>query len=310
MTHPYAGEAYARAFAGVAEPVELPASGTWVLARSIPGSGRKDLTGCYPRSAVPPDADLSADFAALRAAGFVSLTLATDVFVHPEAAVLGELFDVCVPFKQHYVLDWARPFAYTKHHRYEVSRALRHCAVQAVELTQHMDKWIGLYRTLVRRRHVTGLANFGDDYFAALAELDGLVATAALHKGEIVGMHLWLVYEKWVYSHLGASSEAGYRVGASYALYDDVINRFQNTHCIDFGGAPGTTDNAQDGLARFKRGFANTSAVSYLCGKILDPDTYYALCPPGRDAGSFFPAYRMAGSSHTAGAANDEHDDP
>lgn len=295
MIHPYGSEAYAKAFAGVAEAVELPATGVWVLGRNIPGSQRCDLVGCYPRTAIPVDGELENDFPALRLAGYVSLTMATDVFFRPEPTQLGRMFDVCRPFKWHYILDCNEPFAYARHHRYEVSRSRRHCTVRAVDLTQHMQPWLDLYRTLVRRRGVKGLADFSDGYFTKLAKLDGLLATAALHEDEIVGMHLWLIHGKWVYSHLGASSESGYRMGASYALYDDVINRFYGSHSIDFGGVAGTTDNVQDGLARFKRGFANTNAPSYLCGKILDVDAYRALCVSCGEVQGFFPAYRKAG---------------
>lgn len=294
MKHPYGSEAYARAFASVAEAVVLPSSGIWVLARPIAGTSHRDLIGCYPRTAIHPDAALDADLCHMSQLGYISLAFATDAFVHPEPTTLRELFDVCRPFKQHYLLDCRQPFAYTKHHRYEVKRALRQCTVERIDLIEHMGTWLALYRSLVQRRTVTGLADFPDDYFNALVNIEELFVTAAKFQDEIVGIHLWMIYEQYVYSHLGASSEIGYRVGANYALYDDAIQRFGRTHQIDFGGSAGATDNPKHGLARFKQGFANSRATAYLCGKILDTDAYHALCTAGSDAADYFPAYRAA----------------
>ena len=87
-------------------------------------------------------------------------------------------------------------------------------------------------------------------------------------------------------------------MGAAYAVYDASIQLLPECRVLNFGGAPGATDDRRAGLARFKRGFANATAPSFLCGKVLDVDAYNELA---RQAGAvadgdFFPGYRQSGS--------------
>jgi len=75
---------------------------------------------------------------------------------------------------------------------------------------------------------------------------------------------------------------------------DASVNHFASLELLNFGGGAGTVDLAEDGLARFKRGFCNDLATAYLCGAVLDHDRYRELVqkkgvPPDT---LFFPAYR------------------
>jgi hypothetical protein len=60
---------------------------------------------------------------------------------------------------------------------------------------------------------------------------------------------------------------------------------------IDFGAGAGATDDPENGLAIFKRGFANRSEPFFLCGKILDSELYDRLTGTKPDD-AYFPAYR------------------
>ena len=55
--------------------------------------------------------------------------------------------------------------------------------------------------------------------------------------------------------------------------------------------APDTGDDPDDGLAQFKRGFANAETVAYLCGAVLDHGRYAELVA-GQPETAYFPAYR------------------
>jgi hypothetical protein len=95
-------------------------------------------------------------------------------------------------------------------------------------------------------------------------------------------------------SHLAASSEEGYALGAGYAVNDGSIDILTGESLLNFGGTVGSGDDAGAGLSQFKRGFANATAPSYLCGSVLDRDAYASLT---RQAGAenaidYFPAYR------------------
>jgi hypothetical protein len=289
LIHPYNSEAYARAFEGLAHPVALPGLGTWALQRPIPGSARHDAAGCYPLSVLPDPGRAASDFDLLRERGLVSLVLVADAFFSAPPEALRQCFDLVRPFKSHYVHDYARPFEYGRHHRYETKRARAACEVAAAELARHLPEWEALYRGLCQRHGISGLQAFSARYFERLAALPGLRSLAAWHEGELLGMHLFVVHEGVAYSHLAAFSARGYELRASYALNDAAIEHFRGQRSIDFGG--GAADDPADGLAVFKRGFANRTQAFHLCGKVLDPQPYAELCAGVAPSG-YFPAYR------------------
>lgn len=291
LTHPYSSEAYARAFEGLAEPLALPTLGTWVLKRRIPDADRHDAAGCYPLSVLRRGADASADFIRLQSDGLVSLVLVADAFFGPGPDTLRRDFDVVRPFKSHYVHDYAEAFRYGRHHRYEVKRARAACEVRPVRLTSHLSDWMRFYDELCARHNISGLQRFSPLYFERLAALPGLHALSAWHAGELTGLHLFIEYDGVAYSHLAAFSAAGYQARAGYAVNDLAIEHFRGFRLIDFGAGAGVADDPADGLAVFKRGFANRSETFYLCGKVLDAEAY-ELLSGGKRRDAYFPAYR------------------
>jgi hypothetical protein len=104
-------------------------------------------------------------------------------------------------------------------------------------------------------------------------------------------MTIWCEHAGVAVSHLTAANTLGYANGANYALNAAAIAHFGGAAMVDLGGGAGLVDDPDDGLAQFKRGFANAEAVAYLCGAVLDPARYAALAAGGPAPG-FFPAYR------------------
>jgi lipid II:glycine glycyltransferase (peptidoglycan interpeptide bridge formation enzyme) len=77
----------------------------------------------------------------------------------------------------------------------------------------------------------------------------------AMSQGKTVGAHLWYMQGEVAYSHLAASTEQGYRVMASYALYSCALGYFAGkVRWLDLGGGAGVRSDDEDGLSRFKRG--------------------------------------------------------
>ena len=151
---------------------------------------------------------------------------------------------------------------------------------------------MNLYRTLVERRDVSHGNVFPESTFRAISDLDGLVTFGAFFENELVSCHLWMSDGHTIHSLFAASNAVGYRLQASYAIYDAAIRWFDGADSINFGGAAGLTDDPDSGLARFKRGFSNAETQCYLYGVILDPDRYDAMS--ANTASEFFPAYRGA----------------
>lgn len=297
--HPFASRRYAEALAGPAEVLRMPEWGSHLIRRAIPGGGA-DAAGVYPLQVFARGADLAAGLDALRRAELVCAVMVPDPLLHPTGE-LSRVFDICSPFKIHQLIDTALgPFAPSKHHRDRIRRGHRRCRVDRVELVDHLETWRALYAGLAARRGITGVAAFSGRYFRGLADTPGLTAFAAFVDGACVGMTLWFAAEGVVYNHLTASSAAGNANGANYALYDAAIAHFAGCGVVNLGGNAGLSD-AEDGLAAFKRGFANSQVEARICGAILDPARYAALsaCAP---ESAFFPAYRAPVAAAVAAA--------
>jgi len=290
--HPYGEAGYAAAIAGAERwgVVDVPEWDTAMLLRPLAG-GARDAAGPYPRAPIPKDADLRAGVERLRSLALVSAVLVPDPLFAPDGETLAAAFSVCRPFKTHFVVDrTARGYAPSKHHRYEIRRALGRCAIERVQLSSFLGDWTRLYAGLADRHAIKGPAAFSDGYFAMMAQDPTYETFAARVDGALVAMAIWFEHEGVAVNHLGASDAAGYAAGASYALYDAAIEHYAQCHHLDLGGAAGFAEAGDDGLARFKRGFANAEATAFLCGAVLDQAAYTRLA--GRIQTGFFPAYR------------------
>jgi hypothetical protein len=164
----------------------------------------------------------------------------------------------------------------------------------------HLDDWIRLYRGLTERHGLTGVRALSREAFRRQLGLPGLVALLGRRGGQIVGMTLWFEDAPNAWYHLAASSAEGYEVSASYALFAAALDHLRDlgVRWVDLGGAPGNRTK-DDGLARFKRGWASEERDAYLCGRVIDRAAYARLA--GGHSSEWFPAYR-AGDRDLAGA--------
>lgn len=297
--HPYATGDYARGLAqGTGEALEVAEWGSYVLARAIAPDqakgavGLQDAMGIYPLTPIQAQADLKGGLDRLATHGLVSVVLVPDPLASPAEGRLGAAFGLCRPFKTHYLVDRAvGSFAPIKHHRDRIRRAGRRCRVERVSLADHLPVWTQLYDGLVERRAISGAAAFGEPYFAALAREPRMVALAAHVEEKIAAMTLWFEHDGVAYNHLTASDALGYANGANYALYDAAIAHFSGAAVFNLGGGAGARDNPDDGLATFKRGFANSETHALLCGAVLDEARYDVLADGLRQT-AYFPSYR------------------
>ncbi len=256
------------------------------------GAGDIDAIGSYPRMPLAPDARLEAGVERLAGLGLVSVTFVADPLMAPETGRLMEAFEVCRPFKTHYLIERGRSGGYspTKHHCDRIRRGYRRCRVERVSFEPFLDDWRRLYANLVSRHDISGVAAFVDPYFPTLARMPEIIVLAAFVDNEVAGMTLWFQHAGVAVSHLTAANALGYANGANFALNDAAIEHFADAAVIDLGGGAGHTDDPIDGLARFKSGFANARKVAMLCGAVLDQPAYDRLAADKNT--TFFPAYR------------------
>lgn len=290
MTHPYASLTYTHSLSHIGEPLAVPEWGGFVLTRPTPDGRHRDAVGPYPLTVLTPDADIDGGLTRTKRAGLVSLVLVADPLTSIADSLEG--FDIKRPFKTHQVHDprLGQP-AYDKHHRYEIRRAERLVEAREIQLAEHLPAWITLYEALAQRHDLTGVHAFPSAYHQALAVLPGLRAFGAFIEEHLVSAHLFVTHQGVATSHLAASSEEGYAAGAAYAVNALALAVLGRDGPVNLGGGAGSGDDPKDGLARFKAGFANTTATAWLYGAILDPQAYQALSGDKRDS-SYFPAYR------------------
>lgn len=287
----YARKKYADAF-GFGS-IDVEEWQTALLVRQIPGSEFQDALGCYPLAALQRDSDLLGGLDHLRAANLVSVALVPNPLIGPSFEDLTAAFEICRPFKTHYVIDRNKGgIRISETHRRWIRKARRLCTIAPVELSDTLDDWKVLYAHMGARHEVSDVQDFTPSYFDALTKMPEVSAFAAEHQGRVVAMALWVREGDIAYYHLGASTPEGYETQAMYGVIASAIDHFSDCRLIHLGGPAGVSDNKRDGLARFKSGFANREVDVYFCGARLNVDRYAALTK-NRTATSFFPAYRQ-----------------
>jgi hypothetical protein len=293
----YMHPGYAESLAEFGTPRELPRCGGWVLERQIPGLPYRDAMGCYPLFACQDWSRLASDLDNI-GDDLVSLALVTDPFGEYDETCLHRCFrDVVIPFKDHFIVDLRRPMndIVSRHHRYYARKALKSLYVEECqEPTQFTDEWVALYANLIDRHNLKGIKAFSKRAFAKQLSTPGTVMLRAVHQDVVAGAQIWFVQGEVGYSHLTALSEAGYELGASYALYWFAIECVSDkVRWLDLGAGAGAKSDGTDGLSRFKRGWSTGTRTAYFCGRIFDPERYTEIVKAKSIAATdYFPAYR------------------
>lgn len=295
----YLHPSYAGSLVQFGLPRQLARCQGWILQRRINGSDDLDAMGCYPIFACQDWSQIHSDLDGLGGA-LVSLALVADPFGEYDVAYLKDCFgDVVAPFKQHFVVDLGRPldsFVHA-HHRRNARKALREVRVEVcADPAASLDNWIALYGVLIERHGISGIGAFSRESFARQLIVPGIVVLSAVHSGTTVGMLLWYVQNDVAYYHLGAYSDRGYELRASYALFSYAIEYFagRGLRWLNLGGGAGSGAGGASGLSRFKEGWSTGVRTAYFCGRIFDREKYDTITEAKRiPATSYFPAYRL-----------------
>lgn len=266
VEHPKCSQRYAQAFEepGI-DSLYIPEWRTHVLVRKAPGLSQvRHATGLSAHSSLAPDCDLKGGLARLQREGIATISLITDPLWSPDLRLLQEAFESCRPFKENYFIDRTLgPLRIRKRHRNVINNAKKMVQIKRVCLADFLDRWWELYHEHRRSRVVVSSAS--RKRFGMLAHVPELEVFAAYSENEIVAMTIWLRFNEILYYLDGASSEKGLAISAPYAGFAHVIDHFSDCRYIFLGGAADFRSLPSDGLAVFKRGFANASVRDYLC---------------------------------------------
>lgn len=294
----YSHPLYAKSLAEFGTPQELPRCGGWVLKRPIAGFEYYDAMGCYPLFSCRDWSKLSADINDLRDS-LVSLSLVTDPFGDIRENEIASFFDVFFLFKQHYVTDLSQPIEQTVRKRYQqyARKALEEVSIEfCSQPMQYLLEWMKLYNFLICRHRIRGIRAFSEQSFRILFSIPGVEMFIARHKQEVIGADIWLVDGAVGYAHLSAVSPKGYELRAPYALYWNALNHYAKSLRWLSHGAGAGLDEADEGLAVFKKGWATGTKPVFFCGKILDKEKYAevsASIAAKKTDKKYFPEYRV-----------------
>jgi hypothetical protein len=288
---------YAQSLSEFGEPLRLPKSGGWLLKRMIDDT-QMDAMGTYPLFACVDWKSLKCDFTQV-GESLVSLIVVTDPFGEYDETLLHDCFgDLVIPFKSHFVNDLACPAesVISQHHARYAAIGLKQVMVERCEDPfSHLDDWVHLYSVLIERHQISGLRAFSTTSFSKQLKTPGIVVFRAFCSSQTVGMILWYVQNGVAYYHLGAYTDEGYRLRASFALFRKALDYF--TACglkyANLGAGAGLGSAVDDGLSRFKEGWSTAVRTAYLCGHIFDRDKYdHLVRARGVGPTTYFPAYR------------------
>jgi len=167
-----------------------------------------------------------------------------------------------------------------------------------------LDEFLQIYTTTMDRRAASKGFYFGREFFERIVRtLRGqFVFVHARHDNRVISTELALVSARHVYSFLGGTDEASFALRPNDLLKLELMlwAKQQGRRAFVLGGgyAP------EDGIFKYKRGFAPHGLVPYFIGtRVLDADRYATLTAAhehhgrARDAGwnpspGFFPRYR------------------
>ena len=293
----YLHQRYAESLCEFGEPLHLPKSGGWLLMRGIDGN-KADAMSTYPLFACLDWKSLKHDFDQL-GKSLVSIVVVTDPFGEYDEPLLSESFgNLAMPFKSHYACDLRRPLdsAISKHHSRNAGIGLEQVVVERCQDPAfHLEEWVKFYSVLIQRHQITGIRAFSRNSFAKQLTTPGIVCFRAIRRRQTVGMILWYVQNEVAYYHLGAYTDEGYEVRASFAPFRKALDYFAESglNYASLGAGAGVGPTADDGLTRFKRGWSTCIRTAYICGRIFDRQEYDRLVRArGVEDTAYFPAYR------------------
>lgn len=294
----YLSEDYARSLSEFGTPLELPHSQGWVLTRQIEGTAYRDAMSPYPLFSCVNPAGLALDVAGLNPE-LASITLVTDPMVNFDKEMLLEAFpDLCIPFKEHYVIDFTKTSRATikGHHRRSVLKAFDELEVEVIEDTDtFLDDWIRLHGHLVHRHNIQGIRRMSRDAFKRQFEIPGMVMISAKRRGIPVAAIMNFIQGDCAQAHILGCTQEGYRASALYAILWQTFEVFgDKVRYYNLMGVPGEGTKSGENIKSFKSGWTSETRTSYLCGRIINHERYNELSElKGTQQASYFPKYRQ-----------------
>jgi hypothetical protein len=291
----YLHPAYAQSFSEIGDPLFLPKSKGWLIKRQIPNTEFFDAMGPYPLFLCKNWDLLLSDLELLKNELICVSLVIPPLTSFPDS--FCQQFDICRPYKDHYLLDLSIPLNKTisKSRRKDVRKVSKNLRVELDKPPNiNLDEWTFLYSNLVRRHKITGIRSFSEFSFKKQISIPETHFFRVTIDGILIGGNLFFTQGDIVYAHLSAFTDEGYDLGAPYVVKWVAINYFfEHFKWINFGGSTSNNQKNTTGLDIFKKGWSSQTMPSFFCGKILNKNKYYEIMKNTPNSNEkWFPAYR------------------
>lgn len=187
---------------------------------------------------------------------------------------------------------------FSKSCRKNIQKALDNgVTFNVVEKPTDLGEFKQIYYSTMERNNAKDSYYFDDDYFDNILSSfrDNIIIVKALYEDKTIAQGLYFVYEKTIHIHLsGTLSEYLYLSPAYILRYAVTLWGKENGYeMIHHGG--GRSNSEEDGLYKFKKGFARNTEFNFYVGKkVWNKEIYSLLCYKNavEETIDFFPAYR------------------
>lgn len=218
----------------------------------------------------------------------VSTTFVTDPMIPIEN---DPIFDYFKEYKTHYIIDYSKPIKYSNNHKRNIKNNKNLEMELLPKNSETADKFHGFYQVLKKKHGITGITDFNLETIYNHISHKNSYTFGVWENNKLIGSIITTTIDDRSYYHLGAYSERGYEIGASFSLMDHIISFYNKLGYKYFIlGAGAGVDKASEGLVRFKKGFSNDTRKNYIIGYINNREKYDELSK-GKE-GDFFPLYR------------------
>ena len=292
----YCSRQFLQSFISHSELITLPRSGLSLIKRPIE-EGYYDLAGVYPFSMCTDWHSVCDDIESIKDELAVSVVIVTDPFKEHLLSETVNRWTHCYRYKKHYTVNLIKDLQYKKELKRLSRRASEKHTVRLARPSQDLIlKFWKIHQHLVEKHNIVGLGKISFDMLEQQMKTPGTLLAVAEYEGEMVSAIMLFQQAKISYWYLMATHPRAYQLKSNYALFYETINQLSKMGIekINLGGNAGLLNKAEDGLARYKKQWANDEYYSLLCGKVLNQRAYTSLCNNNisKRSESYFPAYR------------------
>jgi hypothetical protein len=259
-----------------------------LLVRDIPGTGERDAISPYGYPGlVGARHDLDPNRIDFSATGLVSIFIRHTLGPSPLAgATERNLVQIADPA----LAPKSRP-SDRRQVRRNLEAGYRLQLVPGAETSpQQRAGFNDVYEQTMRRTGAAAHYFFGLAYFDRILEADGTwLALAAAPSGDVVAASIAATSDGYLHYYLSGSADSHLRDAPMKNVVTGLVEHAAELGLpLNLGGgiSPG------DALEEFKRGFANRRQA-WLTSELVCDEERYAQLSAGREAGGFFPAYRV-----------------